>query len=207
MSKLIAWYLKDKKDNNFVSVEYMNEDGCNYTCSQEEATTLGLDLYNDKHRRDTSICSMQEYNCGGFAFENYIWLVPYDPYYENLKVIEVIRELRIDNSTENIYDEWNGYNFMNKYVIKIMIKRILKNFSDIRLINSLDELQDDEYGILMRTSISDFHFIKYNNKEKKFYHKRGQHCPTEIDPNIVFSETWGFGYDSDIIFFAKKYSN
>lgn len=207
MSKLITWYLKDKMDNNFIDVEYINEDGHDYTCLQEEATTLGYDLYNVRKERNTSICSMQEYNCGGFAFENYIWLVPYDPCYENLKVIEVIRELKIDDSVENIYDEWNGYDFTNKYVIKIIIKRILKNFLDTRLINSLDELQDDEYGILMRTSISDFHFVKYDNKKKKFFHKRGQCCPTEIDSDVVFSEKWDFDYNSEIIFFAKKYSN
>ena len=198
----ITWVLKS---NNGGYVTYLDDKANkSYFLLKDDAVNQ-LNIYNVGHERNTSNYDTISYNCGGYAFDTYVWLVPYDCY-EDLEVEDVILELGLSNCDCDIYQHWDGYDYTNKYVIQLMIKRILDNFKDVRIIRDLSELCTDEYGIIMRTAVQDFHFVKYDSKTDIFSHKMGCAKPENLTIKEVFSPAWAEEYDSDMVIFAKKYN-
>lgn len=198
----IIWVLKSNKYDSYVT--YLDDkENKPHILLKDEAINQ-LNLYNVGHERNTHNYNNMSYNCGGYAFGTYVWLVPYDCY-EDLEVEDVILELGLSNCGSDIYNSWDGYDYTNKYVIQLMIKRILDNFKDVRVIKDLSELCTNEYGIIMRTAVQDFHFVKYDNKTHIFSHKMGCAKPEQLNAKEVFCYSWEDEYDSDMVIFAKKY--
>lgn len=138
---------------------------------------------NTDNARNIHNTPKRHYNCAGYALGTFSWYIP------------------------RTRDVFNSFNFETKAEMKrktqVSVKNMLKDFPDLRVIHSLDEVQDDEYAILFRhSSDGDFHFMK-RGKNGAWYHKMGglSRIHTESNP---FSEVWECRYDGDIVMFAKK---
>lgn len=85
--------------------------------------------------------------------------------------------------------------------LKLAAEHMLNVFDDLRLIDDLSELEDDEYGIIYRGGKWDFHYVKYDQLTDTYTHKMGFREVEEVeDPEDAFEEE----YMSFDIYFAKK---
>ena len=100
---------------------------------------------------------------------------------------------------ESIIDAVDSAYYANDYLMEVFVDRILKDFSDVRVINDFDELDSDEYGVVFACGDDDFHFGRYD--EGIYSHKQGSY-QVEIAGNE--DEIFGDRYYSDRIYFAKK---
>lgn len=125
-----------------------------------------------------------DYNCGGYALQTFDW---YNP------------------SLSRGY-LWYSRK-QEKKRLRRMVMRILADFSDVRVVQSFDDLQPDEYGILFRIGKRDFHFIKYG-RNHQYYHKQGAMDIERISAKSANAMLWFGGgdvvYTSPIVRFAKK---
>lgn len=144
------------------------------------------------------------FNCMGYAFGCYAWMMPLDAYFEDGSDIAIeysrnnggILDAMID---ESIIDAVDSAYYANDYLMEVFVDRILKDFSDVRVINDFDELDSDEYGVVFACGDDDFHFGRYD--EGIYSHKQGCY-EVEIAGNE--DEIFGDRYYSDRIYFAKK---
>lgn len=89
------------------------------------------------------------------------------------------------------------------------VNQILKDFPNVRKIESSQDLLPDEYMIAFRLSPNDFHFMK-RAKNGVWREKRGSQPEIRIVPkSVVFGEVWSphrydGGYRGKIAFFAVK---
>ena len=146
----------------------------------------------------------ESFNCMGYAFGCYAWMMPLDAYFEDGSDIAIeysrnnggMSDAMID---ESIIDAVDSAYYANDYLMEVFVDRILKDFSDVRVINDFDELDSDEYGVVFACGDDDFHFGRY---DKGIYsHKQGSY-QVEIAGNE--DEIFGDRYYSDRIYFAKK---
>lgn len=95
----------------------------------------------------------------------------------------------------------NGYNYGDSMILELANYNMLAAFPDMRRIDSFDELQDDEYGIVYAACYSDFHYgIKYKGEEG-YYHKMGH---SDIEWVYREDDIFGARYDSKRYYYAKK---
>ena len=116
---------------------------------------------------------------------------------------------RIINSLLSIYKDkrfaslvreriYNNPDFLFPYVIKIIIDNLMATFKDVRRIKDFSELQEDEYGVAMATSLFDYHFAKY--EDGIISHKMGGQAIEVVESlDDAFKK-----YPSKRFFFAKK---
>ena len=177
-------------------------DGMN-TTQAREAIAKG-DFTSDKiYQEDNVGC----FNCMGYALGCYAWMMPRDAYFEDGSDIAIeyscnnggISDAMID---ESIIDAVDSAYYANDYLMEVFVDRILKDFSDVRIINDFDELDSDEYGVVFACGDDDFHFGRYD--EGIYSHKQGGY-EVEIAENE--DEIFGDRYYSDRIYFAKKKDN
>ena len=170
------------------------------TTEVREAIANG-DFISDKiYQEDNARC----FNCMGYAFGCYAWMLPLDAYFEDGSNVAIeysrnnggISDAMIDAS---IIDAVDSAYYANDYLMEVFVDRILKDFSDVRVINDFDELDSDEYGVVFACGDDDFHFGRYD--EGIYSHKQGG-CDVEIARNE--DEIFGDRYYSDRIYFAKK---
>ena len=89
------------------------------------------------------------------------------------------------------------------------VNQILKDFSNARLIDDIQDLMPNEYMVAFRLSPDDFHFMK-RSKNGVWREKRGSQSEIRIVPkSVVFGEVWSphrydNGYRGKIAFFAVK---
>ena len=134
------------------------------------------DNYNVLKERNIRNTEKFDYNCGGYALESFSW---YLPRHEN---IPVGRE----------YDS----------TIEDCVKVMMEDFPNLRVITSVDDLRENEYAVAFRLSDDDFHYIK-RARNGHWYHKMGNsHDIRTMKKEIVFSESWGDGYDGEIALLA-----
>ena len=173
------------------------------TTQIKEAIANG-DFISDKiYQKDNARC----FNCMGYAFGCYAWMMPLDAYFEDGSDIAIeyscnnggITDAMID---ERIIDAVDSAYYANDYLMEVFVDRILKDFSDVRIINDFDELDSDEYGVVFACGDDDFHFGRYD--EGIYSHKQGGY-EVEIAENE--DEIFGDRYYSDRIYFAKKKDN
>lgn len=112
------------------------------------------------------------------------------------KRIGKVDNMRQYDITKDIYS-FNGT--YHPFTAKVAIDHILKNFTDVRRIKSFDELEPDEYGIVMGFSGKDFHFVKY--QDGLISHKTGG---KEIEITSTLEEALGKYNKNKPIYFAKK---
>jgi len=144
------------------------------------------------------------FNCMGYAFGCYAWMMPLDAYFEDGSDIAIeysrnnggMIDAMID---ESIIDAVDSAYYANDYLMEVFVDRILKDFSDVRVINDFDDLNSDEYGVVFACGDDDFHFGRYD--EGIYSHKQGNYL-VEIAGNE--DEIFGDRYYSDRIYFAKK---
>ena len=170
------------------------------TTEVREAIANGDFISDEIYQEDNAGC----FNCMGYAFGCYAWMMPLDAYFEDGSDIAVeysrnnggMSDAMID---ESIIDAVDSAYYANDYLMKVFVDRILKDFSDVRVINDFDELDSDEYGVVFACGDDDFHFGRYD--EGIYSHKQGGYTV-----EIVRSEDEIFGdrYYSDRIYFAKK---
>lgn len=145
---------------------------------------MRIDPYNLENKRNVRNTDRLDYNCGGYALECFSW-------YQPRLIDRGCRAYAFNSPSENHRST------------QLSVKRMLQEFPDLRVIQSLDEVQGDEYPILFRhSSDGDFHFIKRCN-DGVWRHKRGG---TFID-TISKTELWGVWchrYDGEIVILAKK---
>ena len=144
------------------------------------------------------------FNCMGYAFGCYAWMMPLDAYFEDGAnvAIEYSRNNggMIDAMTDvSIIDAVDSAYYANDYLMEVFVYRILKDFSDVRVINDFDDLDSDEYGIVFACGDDDFHFGRYD--EGIYSHKQGGY---EVEIVRNEDEIFGDRYYSDRIYFAKK---
>lgn len=84
---------------------------------------------------------------------------------------------------------------------------MLNDFSDLRVIQTFDDLQPDEYGICFRIGKKDFHFLK-RGSNGIFYSKMGGYSEivTLTKKQALEANWYSFWlcYDSPIVKLAKK---
>ena len=111
-----------------------------------------------------------------------------------------------DEEDERYFGEWKDEE--EDDCAEFAAANILEGFKGLaRRIDSLDELQDGEYGVLLKTGQDDFHFVKYFPKSKTFFHKPGGTRIRRMSRAEALGDKW-YGtcntYCSKTIFFAVK---
>lgn len=170
------------------------------TTEVREAIANGDFISDEIYQEDNA----EGFNCMGYAFGCYAWMMPLDAYFEDGSDIAIeysrnnggMIDAMID---ESIIDAVDSAYYANDYLMEVFIDRILKDFSDVRVINDFDELDSDEYGVVFACGDDDFHFGRYD--EGIYSHKQGCY-QVEIAGNE--DEIFGDRYYSDRIYFAKK---
>lgn len=145
------------------------------------------DLFNVQRKRNIGNTERHLYNCAGYALETFSWYCPneedwgYWGYDEDLSDAEMFAKT------------FETVQFM------------LKDFKGrLRLIGSVDEVQENEYAIAYRVSSdSDFHFMK--KMKNGWHHKRGgsAHICVESE-DYVLNEIWCDRYDGPIALMAMR---
>lgn len=146
-----------------------------------------LNLEGVRNRRNTDV---SDYNCLSYATDTYCWLCPYDTEEEDNTYFSSFKDVDEDDCVE------------------FMADKMLSGFGSlIRRVNSLDELQDGEYGVLIKTGQDDFHAVRYFPKSKRFFHKPGASRIRRMSKAEALGDEW-YGtwntYCSKTIFFAMK---
>ena len=170
------------------------------TTEVREAIANGDFISDEIYLEDNAEC----FNCMGYAFGCYAWMMPLDAYFEDGSDIAIeysrnnggISDVMID---ESIIDAVDSAYYANDYLMEVFVDRILKDFSDVRVINDFDELDSDEYGVVFACGDDDFHFGRYD--EVIYSHKQGCY---EVEIAGSEDEIFGDRYYSDRIYFAKK---
>ena len=135
------------------------------------------DDYNFLGKRNIRNTEKSSYNCGGYALESFSW---YLPRHNNMPTH------RTDGVT-----------------LESCIEAMLEDFPNLRVIQSLNELKDNEYAIAFRMSDYDFHYVK-RASNGHWYHKMGSNYYIRtMTQKVVFSKSWGYGYDGEIVLMAK----
>lgn len=149
---------------------------------------------SDGYGVDDEGTNMEEYNCGGFALGNKEWYLPYD------------------------YESWDDYidsdsmmhELSKEDLLEVYVNHMLVEMPNLRIIGSEHELVDGEVLVLFRIGDDDFHFVRKNPQDGKYYHKMGW-LPEiyEMSKEEVYSDDWLCRYDSRIVMFAllENYEN
>ena len=170
------------------------------TTEVREAIANGDFISDEIYQED----NVEGFNCMGYAFGCYAWMMPLDAYFEDGSDIAIeysrnnggMIDAMID---ESIIDAVDSAYYANDYLMEVFVDRILKDFSDVRVINDFNDLDSDEYGVVFACGDDDFHFGRYD--EGIYSHKQGGY-EVEIAGNE--DEIFGDRYYSDRIYFAKK---
>lgn len=181
---------KIKKNNSLYQegLTYVNERGIKMRIENNSWIKNGQDMLNIQGKRNNKNVGLAEYNCGGYALNIYGWVKPYNDDYYSYN--DAIRGITSDECAERT------------------AKDMLETMEGLmRRINSLDELQKDEFGVLYKCGDDDFHFMKYFPESKRFYEKPGRCKIRRVSKKDALSDEWVNGwtiYDSKTIMFALK---
>lgn len=160
-------------------------------------------------------------NCGGFALGVFEW-VEFDFDGVDYQIMYFTTAEEYNPSFDyNYYNEDGEEVLVTKEIFEDLRKEAMEqnnecaqscvehllNEYDVRLIEDVSELEENEYAFVFRTSVDDFHFIR-RFKDGTWAHKPGGMCLKEIDEADVFADEWEHGvfpYCSNIYMFAAKY--
>ena len=157
--------------------------------SNQSLAYYGNDLYNEMGLRNVRNTERSTYNCGGYALGLFSWYLPYQ--------------------SDRYGFVW-GHHLTAKRMEEITTQCtefMLRDFADLRIIESVADLAPNEYAIAFRiSSDGDFHYVK-RNRMGLWTHKRGASPTIRIMRKAeVFSSAWCDRYEGRIVLFAKKSS-
>lgn len=123
------------------------------------------------------------FNCMGFALGTYEW-----------------EELWAYGCTDNREEE------LDECVEEMLDLSFDCHFPSVRLIDSPEEVDENEYCVAMRLAEDDFHFVR-QMPNGEWWHKPGSHTIRKMSEEEVFADSWespsgNIIYDSAIILFA-----
>ena len=122
---------------------------------------------------------------------------------EETALAAIADNLERNGYSNSIFEDIIGATaFDTPAAIQLIITTILACFSDVRVIPNFDELADDEYGIMMMTKETDFHFIRYNPKSGYYSHKIGGFWISRVNDPFEAFENGNYYYG--LTYFAKK---
>ena len=134
------------------------------------------DEYNFLRKRNIKNTEKRIYNCGGYALESFSWYIP---------MLDGVHVCRAEGTT-----------------IDYCVQAMMIDFPNLRRIQTLDELKENEYAVAFRLSDYDFHYIK-RARNGHWFHKMGSsYYISTMKEEVVFSESWGRGYDGEIALLA-----
>ena len=146
------------------------------------------DLFNFQHKRNISNTERRLYNCAGYALETFSWYCPNE---------------KDDGNYWCFMDDWSDTEMFAKTFETVEF--MLKDFAGrLRLIGSVEEVNDNEYAIAYRLSRDgDFHFMK--KMANGWHHKRGNTDRIYIESeDYVLKEVWCNRYDGPIVLMAMR---
>lgn len=136
-------------------------------------TFVKRDARNEQGLRNEENTWIGHYNCGGYALRTFSWYCPCE-----------------DKENDGNYFIANNEEEL-ELITQKCIKKMLKDFSGLRVIGNLKELEKNEYAIAFRIGgeYDDFHYcVRKTNGH--WYQKCGA-CPIEkVSKNYVFNEIW-----------------
>ena len=170
------------------------------TTEIKEAIANGEFLSDSMFEEENYEC----FNCMGYAFGCFAWMLPLDVFFEEGSDVAIEYSCNNGGMTDatidaSIVDAVDSAYYANDYLMEVFVERILKDFSDVRVIDDFDDLDSDEYGIVFACGDDDFHFGRYD--DGIYTHKQG-YCEIAIAKNE--EEIFGSRYYSDRVYFAKK---
>lgn len=143
------------------------------------------DPFNKSRERTIRNTPKTTYNCAGYALECFNWYEPAE-------------ESRPWESPFSFSNEKEAREKTSK-AVEIM----LKDFSGLRVVESLKEVRRDEYAILFRlSSDGDFHYLK-RCANNRWFHKRGSCKEIERMKKEDIFKKWNGRYNGPIVIFAK----
>ena len=149
------------------------------------------DPFNRNNRRNQKNTEGMAYNCAGYALNCFSWYCP------------VEQEVWEENPEDY---QWGSPSPVARNAMTFkFVSQILKDFPDVRVIESLSDIRIDEYAFAFRVGVDDFHFVKRGDNGH-WYEKRGDN-PTiyQMSQKDVFNSDWGNGrYNGPIILMAKR---
>lgn len=158
-----------------------------YMFSPASYDFYGHDLYNRNGLRNVRNTVRYTYNCGGYALGTFSWYLPYESDRYGFVWGHHLTTRRMNTITDQC------------------VEFMLRDFPDLRVIDSVADLQKDEYAIAFRLSNDgDFHYIK-RNRNGLWTHKRGASAKIWVMPkDEVLNSVWCDRYDGKIVLLAKK---
>lgn len=170
------------------------------TTETKEAIANGEFLSDSMFKEENREC----FNCMGYAFGCFAWMMPLDAFFEDGSEVAIEYSRNNGGMTDatidaSIIDAVDSAYYANDYLMEVFVERILKDFSDVRVIGDFDELDSDEYGIVFACGDDDFHFGRYD--DGIYTHKQGSYEVAIVEDE---DEIFGSRYYSDRVYFAKK---
>lgn len=169
-----------------------------------------FDFFNSKGLRNADNTDCWDFNCAGLALDTFSWYSVYKNGND------------CDDEAYEIGELLDSYSLKEIYRIKLeeYVTKMLNDFSNLRVIEDEDELEDDERLIIFRIGIgvdygyeekyvsTDFHFRWYNKKEGHWYEKCGSSdiriCDEEMEFDYWPCHGEEFSYDSEPVYLALK---
>lgn len=145
------------------------------------------DLFNFQHKRNISNTERHLYNCAGYALGTFSWYCPNEEDWEYWGSL----------------DDWDDMTMLMK--TSETVQFMLKDFAGrLRLIGSVEEVNDNEYAIAYRLSRDgDFHFMK--KMANGWHHKRGNTDRIYVESeDYVLMEIWCDRYNGPIVLMAMR---
>ena len=145
------------------------------------------DLFNVQRKRNIKNTCKALYNCAGYALGTFSWYCPNEKDNDDWGILDDLSDAEMFAKT------FETVNFM------------LKDFKGrLRLIGSVDEVQENEYAIAYRVSSDgDFHFMK--KMANGWHHKRGGSANIYIETeDYVLNGIWCDRYDGPIALMAMR---
>lgn len=155
---------------------------CNY-----QKLLNNSDLFNIQRKRNINNTEKHLYNCAGYALGTFSWYCPNEEDWEYWGTL----------------DDWDDMTMLMKTGETVQF--MLKDFAGrLRLIGSVEEVNDNEYAIAYRLSRDgDFHFMK--KMANGWHHKRGNTDRIYVESeDYVLKKIWCDRYDGPIVLMAMR---
>lgn len=143
------------------------------------------DTLNSNRNRNINNTGKMDYNCGGYALGTFNWYLPFLPEQERYIA----------------HDTWEEAMKLTEMCVQTM--QIEFKSRNLRTIESLRELREEEYAFAFRISTDgDFHYVR-RHTNGRWFHKCGADSHIRsMTIDEVFSDEWIGRYNGPLVLFA-----